>query len=73
MPQLSLYVTKDQLLKIEKEARIEKLSLSKWAVKRIMEKIEPHYPEGWADLFGSVSDASFKRPEQPKLETREAL
>ena len=73
MPQLSLYVTQDQLKKIEKEARAEKMSLSKWVVSQIMNKIEPRYPEGWVDLFGSVSDESFKRPEQPILETREPL
>jgi len=38
-----------------------------------MERIEPHYPEGWADLFGSVSDATFKRPEQPRVEVREVF
>ena len=73
MPQLSLYVTQEQFLKIENEAHAKKMSLSKWAVSKIMEKIEPHYPEGWADLFGSFSDSSFTGPDQPKLETREAF
>ena len=73
MPQLSLYVTQEQFLKIENEAHAEKMSLSKWAVSKIMERIEPHYPEGWADLFGSVSDSSFTGPDQPKLEVREAF
>ena len=73
MPQLSLYVTQEQLLKIENEAHAENMSLSKWVVSKIMERIEPHYPEGWADLFGSVSAPSFTRPDQPKLETREAF
>ena len=31
MPQLSLYVTQDQLLKIESEAHAENMSLSKWS------------------------------------------
>ena len=73
MPQLSLYVTQEQLFKIENEAHAEKMSLSRWAVSKIMERIEPHYPEGWADLFGSVSDSSFTGPDQPKLEVREAF
>ena len=73
MPQLSLYVTNDQFQKIEREAHAEKMSLSKWVVSQIMNKIEPRYPEGWADLFGSVADASFERPNQPVLETRESL
>jgi len=37
------------------------------------DKIEPCYPEGWGDLFGSITDSTFCRPEQPELETREAL
>ena len=73
MPQLSLYVTHDQFQKIEREAHAEKMSLSKWVISQIMNKIEPRYPDDWADLFGSVSDESFKRPEQPILETRESL
>ena len=73
MPQLSLYVTQEQFQKIEREAHAEKMSLSKWVISQIMNKIEPRYPDDWADLFGSVSDESFKRPEQPILETRESL
>ena len=73
MPQLSLYVTEAQLQKIEREAHADKMSLSKWVVSQIMNRIEPRYPDGWADLFGSVSDSSFSRPEQPVLEIRESL
>lgn len=73
MPQLSLYVTQDQFLKIKNEAHTEKMSISKWVVIKIMERIEPHYPDGWADLFGSVSDSSFVRPEQPELKERESF
>lgn len=71
MPQLSLYLTQDQLSKIENEAHAEKMSLSKWAISKLMKEIEPRYPDGWADLFGSVSDETFCRPEQPGLETRD--
>ena len=38
MPQLSLYVTQEQLLKIENEAHAENMSLSKWVVSKIMER-----------------------------------
>ena len=73
MPHLSLYVTQEQFQKIEREAHAEKMSLSKWVVSQLMNRIEPRYPEGWAELFGSVSDTSFERPVQPTLETRESL
>lgn len=73
MPQLSLYVTQTQFLKIQREAHTEKMSVSKWAVSKIMDRIEPHYPKDWVDLFGSVSDPTFSRPGQPNLESRETL
>lgn len=73
MLQLSLYLTQEQLVKLEAEAHVEKMSLSKWVVSKIIEKVEPRYPKGWADLFGSVTDESFIRPEQPVLEQRETL
>lgn len=40
MPQLSLYVTHEQFIKIETEAHAQKMSLSKWVVSKIMEKSE---------------------------------
>ncbi len=73
MPQLSLYLTQEQLTKVENAAHAEKLSLSKWVVTQIINKLEPRYPDGWADLFGSVNDASFVRPKQPELAEREAF
>ena len=73
MPQLSLYVTHEQLKKIENEARAHKMPLSKWLVSKIMEKAEPRAPDEWENLFGSISDPSFCRPEQPKLETRNKI
>ena len=33
-----------------KEAHAENMSLSKWVVSKIMERIEPHYPEGGETL-----------------------
>lgn len=68
MPQLSLYLTQEQLLKLENEAKEDGMSLSKWVVSQIINRIEPRYPEGWADLFGSVLDNTFTRPDQPQVE-----
>lgn len=73
MPQLSLYLTQEQLVRLEDEARKDGVSLSKWVVTQIINRIEPRYPEGWADLFGSVTDNSFERPDQPRTEQRELL
>lgn len=73
MPQLSLYLTQEQLIQIKNEAKANKLSLSKWVVSQITTKIEPRYPEDWVNLFGSVQDDSFTRPRQPKNKKREQL
>lgn len=73
MPQLLLYVTEEQLSKIENEAHANKMSLSKWVVTEIMEKIERQYPSGWETLFGSIRNDSFYRQKQPRLEKREEL
>lgn len=73
MPQLSLYLTQEQLSRVTEQARAENLSLSKWVVTRILSTIEPTYPENWKLLFGSLKDSSFERPSQPKQEEREDL
>lgn len=68
MPQLSLYITQEQFQRIKREARAEKMPHSKWVVSQVMNRLEPRYPDGWADLFGSITDNSFSRPDQPNLE-----
>ena len=38
-----------------------------------MARVKPSYPEGWADLFGSVGEDLLSRPEQPVIEKREKI
>lgn len=64
MPQISLYVDKTTLKKIEHAAAREHTSLSKWVVTQIKTKIDPVYPADYEKLFGAVQDTSFKRPEE---------
>ena len=59
MPQISLYIDKETLNKIEKAANRENISISKWVGKNIKKVIKDDYPEGYFDLFGSISDESF--------------
>ena len=59
MPQISLYIDKDTLAKIEKAAAKEHISISKWVGKRIKKIIKDDYPKGYFDLFGSITDKSF--------------
>ena len=41
MPQISLYIDKDTLTKIEKAAAKERISISKWVGKNIKKEIKP--------------------------------
>ena len=59
MPQLSLYIDQETLKKLEIAARIEHLSLSKYAVKKLNESIHAQWPDHYGDLYGSVEDSSF--------------
>ncbi len=59
MPQISLYIDKETLSKIEKAASKEKISISKWVGKSIKKVIKDDYPKGYFELFGSIADESF--------------
>lgn len=59
MPQISLYIDKITLSKIEKAAEREHLSISKWVGKNLQDTLENQYPKGYFQLFGSINDDSF--------------
>lgn len=76
MAQISLYVDEALLKKIEHAAARENKSLSKWVTDQIKSKIDPVYPMDYENLFGSVADSSFARPEELSYKndtTRETL
>ena len=64
MPQISLYIDEPTLKKIENAASRQRVSISKWVAEQIKTRIEPVYPPEYENLFGSISDSSFVRPEQ---------
>lgn len=67
MPQLSLYIDKETLEKLELAARIEHLSLSKYAVKKLNESLRTDWPDTWAALFGSLDDPTYGIDRNPDL------
>lgn len=67
MSQVSLYVDDSTLQSMRIAAKKENLSLSKWVLALIKKNISPEYPDEFVNLFGSISDETFKRPEQPLL------
>jgi hypothetical protein len=76
MPQLSLYLDEKTLKKVEKAARISKVSVSKWVRSKLMRSLQNEWPEDYFELFGAISDDSFRSPEEPSsisVVPREAL
>jgi hypothetical protein len=62
MPQISLYIDKETLSKIEKAANRDKVSISKWVGINLKKVIKDDYPKNYFDLYGSISDDSFSVP-----------
>ena len=64
MPQISLYIDEQTLEKLKAAAEREHTSISKWVARRIRSQIEPEYPAGYEELFGSIQDESFVEPKK---------
>jgi hypothetical protein len=64
MPQVSLYIDKETLEKIEELAQKSHTSISKWVGTKLKRLIKDDYPEDFFGLFGSIRDDSFHRPEE---------
>lgn len=62
MPQISLYIDNDTIKKIERAAKLENKSISKWVASRIQLSLEKKWPNDWFSLFGSIKDDSFHEP-----------
>jgi hypothetical protein len=68
MPQLSIYIDKATLNKLEQAAKNENKSISKWAVNRLKQSLDDRWPDNFFDLFGSIKDDSFRRQDQMSFE-----
>jgi len=60
MPQISLYIDKTTLKKIEHAASIENKSISNWVGSKIAKLLGDKWPEDYFNLYGSVNDDSFR-------------
>ncbi len=67
MPQISLYVDEETLKKVESAAKRQHVSISKWVSEQIRSKIEPVYPLGYEELFGSVTENELVRPKHLQM------
>jgi hypothetical protein len=63
MAQLTIYLDEKSGKLIERAARRESLSLSRWArEKLVLAAGSPEWPDGYESVLGSISDASFRAP-----------
>lgn len=60
MPQLSLYIDKNTLKKIEIGAKIEHVSISKYVVRKLNESMSAAWPENYKNMYGIIDDDSFE-------------
>lgn len=68
MPQISLYIDRETLTRIEQAASIENVSISRWVGDNIKKSLENVYPKDFESLFGSINDNSFTAPERDSFE-----
>ncbi len=63
MAQLTIYLDEETHRAVEAAAKAKGCSLSRWARGHLREAASSKgFPEGFFDLFGSVTDASFREP-----------
>jgi len=66
MPKLSIYVDETTRRRVERAARRECLSASKWVRSKLVRALENNWPKGYFDLFGRLAGERFERPKQGK-------
>ncbi|MBF0500186.1 MAG: toxin-antitoxin system, antitoxin component [Candidatus Riflebacteria bacterium] len=64
MPQVSLYIDKETLVKIGQLAQKSHTSISKWVGNNLKRLLKDDYPDDYFELFGAIRDTSFARPEE---------
>ncbi|MDR0887771.1 MAG: ribbon-helix-helix domain-containing protein [Candidatus Methanoplasma sp.] len=65
---MSVYIDDETLEKLEARSEQEGISVSKIVVKALKERFSNTWPDNFRDLFGSIDDDTFVRPEQPPLD-----
>jgi hypothetical protein len=65
VPQLNIYLDKHSEQAVWKAARRNSMSLSKWAREVLVRAAnqDHSWPEGYEKLLGSISDETFRAPE----------
>lgn len=64
MPQVSLYLNNKTYDKVRRAAEAEAMSVSKWVAEKLTRAMVEDWPDGFDQLFGSISDETFGAPER---------
>jgi len=76
MPQLSLYLDEDTHRELEARARLNNTSVSKFVIITLKTHFSKGWPDGFKNIFGSITDESFNKqnvPDWPLDAPRESL
>ena len=65
MPQISLYLDEDIHRDIAIRAKLSKTSISKFVATTLKAYLSSDWPEGFQNLFGSITDNSFIKQDAP--------
>jgi hypothetical protein len=69
MPQLTIYLDERSEQLIDRAAKHQSLSLSRWAREKLLLAAgSASWPQDYAQVLGSVSDPSFLAPPEPSAE-----
>ena len=67
MAQLTIYLDDDSFRKVKETAKRDRLSVSRWARRRLIEGLAQTWPSGYFELFGTLADSDLARPPQGKM------
>lgn len=67
MARLTIYLDETTLRRIERAARAERLSVSRWVRNKITGTMRGAWTEHYFELFGSLRDMALERPRSARL------
>ena len=67
MAQLSVHLDDRTLASSKHAATLEHRSVSQWAREKLAPSLAAEWPEGYWELFGSLTGLQLGRPDQPSL------
>jgi len=65
MSQLTIYLDRSTLKRVQSAAKREHSSVSRWVKEQVTAALEDAWPKDYFSVFGALRDKRFKRPKQP--------